>query len=84
MAPLVDQLIFCGDGTSSEDILNGEYDATGLEEHVAILLQHLKQSAEMAAFVSHPTISEEEYIGKLSSWERIHVNTPIRSSSLSL
>jgi hypothetical protein len=49
VAPLVDQLGFCGDGSSSDEILKGEYDATSLNEHVALLIQHLKQSAEMEA-----------------------------------
>jgi exonuclease III len=74
--PLVDQLGFCGDGTSSDDILNGEYDATGLDENVALLIQHLKQSAEMAAVISHPTITEQEYIGKLKVWKESTSTSP--------
>ena len=40
VAPLADQLGFCGDGNSSEDILQGEYDTTGLDDNVALLIQH--------------------------------------------
>ena len=76
VAPLVNQLGFCGDGTSSDDILNGDYDVTGLEEHVALLIQHLKQSAEMAALISHPTITEQEYIGKLKVWQESTSTSP--------
>ena len=76
MILLVDQLGFCGDGTSSDDILNGEYDATGLDYHVALLIQHLKQSAEMAALISHPTINEQEYIGKLKVWKESTSTSP--------
>ena len=68
VAPLVDQLEFCGDGLSLEDILTGVYDITGLDENVAILIQHLQQTAEMAALESNPTITEQEYVGKLRVW----------------
>jgi hypothetical protein len=74
--PLVNQLGFCGDGSSSEDILNGEYDVRGLNEHTALLIQHLKQSAEMAALETYPTISEQEYIGKLKVWKESTSTSP--------
>jgi hypothetical protein len=69
VSPLVDQLGFYGDGSSLDEILQGSYDVTGLDDHVAFLIQHLKQSAEMAALESHPTISEQEYTGKFRVWE---------------
>jgi hypothetical protein len=56
--------------------LNGEYDTTGLDDHVALLIQHLKQSAEMAALISHPTMNEHEYIGKLKVWQELTSTSP--------
>jgi hypothetical protein len=76
VAPLVDQLGFCGDGSSSDDILHGVYDTTGLNEHVALLIQHLKQSAEMEALVTYPTISEQEYSEKLRVWKESTSTSP--------
>ena len=74
--PLVDQLGFCGDGSNSDEILNGSYDATGLNDNVSLLLQHLQQSAEMAALVSRPTITEQEYSGKLRVWSESTSTSP--------
>jgi hypothetical protein len=72
----VDQLGFCGDGSSSEDILKGEYDTTGLDDNVATLIQHLQQTAEMAALESHPTITEQEYTSKLRVWSESTTTSP--------
>ena len=74
--PLVNQLGFCGDGSSAEDILKGEYDATGLDDNVALLIQHLQQSSAMAELVSHPTITENEYTGKLRVWKESTSTSP--------
>ncbi len=74
--PLIDQLGFCVDGTSADDILQGTYDATGLEENVAFLIQHLQQSAEMAAIASYPTITEKEYVAKLRVWKESTSTSP--------
>ena len=74
--PLVNQLGLCGDGSSSDDILNGEYIVHGLNEYTALLIQHLRQSAEMAAAETYPTISEEEYVGKLKVWKESTSTSP--------
>ena len=76
VAPLVDQLGFCGDGLSSEDILTGEYDTTGLDDNVAMLIKHLQQTAEMAALDSNPIITEQEYVGKLRVWKESTSTSP--------
>jgi hypothetical protein len=69
VAPLVDHLGFCGDGSSAADILNSDYDVlTGLSDHVALLIQHLKQSEEMASLPVRPTISEKGYSAKVKVW----------------
>jgi hypothetical protein len=76
VAPLADQLGFCGDGNSSEDILQGEYDTTGLDDNVALLIQHLQQTAEMAALDSCPSITENEYSGKVRAWNESTSTSP--------
>jgi hypothetical protein len=76
VAPLVDQLGFCGDGSSSEDILTGKYDTTGLNDNVAILIRHLQQTADMAALNSNTTIIEQEYVGKLRVWNKSTSTSP--------
>jgi hypothetical protein len=65
VAPLAAELGFGGDGPSSEAILSGEYDTTGLDDNVALLIQHLQQTAEMAVLDPCPRITECEYSGKL-------------------
>ena len=74
--PLNSQLGFCGDGISAEDILQGTYDVTGLDDNVAFLIQHLQQSAEMAAIESYPTITEQEYVAKLRVWTESTSTSP--------
>ena len=64
--PLVNQNGFCGDGTSSEEIDN----------NVALLIQHLQQTAEMAALDSCPRITESEYSGKLRAWNESTSTSP--------
>jgi hypothetical protein len=74
--PLVDQLGFCGDGTSSEDILNGDYDTAGLNEHTALLVKLLKQSSAMSALDIRSTITEKEHTGKLRVWKESTSTSP--------
>ncbi len=76
VAPSVDQLGFCGDGSSSEDVLKGVYETTGLDDNVATLIQHLQQTAEMAALESHPTITEQEYTSKFRVWSESTSTSP--------
>ena len=63
--PLSEDLGFCNDGPASIPMLNGSYDVSKLDTNAALLEQHLKQTSEMAALETHPTISVEEYVGKL-------------------
>ena len=49
---------------------------TGLEENVAFLIQHLQQSAEMAAIESYTTITEQEYVDKLRVWTESTSTSP--------
>jgi hypothetical protein len=61
--PLSDEVGYCGDDPSFEQILNGTYDTTGLESNVALLRQRLKQTEEIAALATYPTIFDQEYRG---------------------
>ena len=74
--PLSDDLGFCGDGPESMSMLNGSYDVSQLEANVALLVQHLKQTSEMAAIETHPTITTEEYVGKLKIWSESTSTSP--------
>ena len=76
VSPLVDQLGYCGDGPSADQILDGTYDAQGMDSNVALLLRHLKQTAEMAALPSHPTVTEQDYRGKLQVWKESTTTSP--------
>lgn len=74
--PLSDGLGFQGDGDVGEQILQGTYDTTDLDDNVALLIEHMKQSAEMAALESHPTVTEAEYTQKLKVWKESTSTSP--------
>jgi hypothetical protein len=59
---------FQGNGDVGEQILQGTYDTTDLDGNVALLIEHMKQLAEMAALDSHSTITEAECTQKLKVW----------------
>jgi hypothetical protein len=74
--PLSIDLGFCGDGPASAAMLDGTYDSSTLDSNVALLVQHLKQTDEMAALQTHPTISTEEYTSKLKIWTESTSTSP--------
>ena len=76
ISPLSDDLGFQGDRIASYDILNGQYDTHGLQDNVATLIHHLKQTDEMAAIETYPTISDDEFIGKLKVWTESTTTSP--------
>jgi len=57
-------------------MLDGNYDSSTLDSNVALLVQHLKQTDEMAALQTHPTISTEEYTSKLKIWTESTSTSP--------
>ena len=75
-SPLVEGLGYCGDGPSAEQLLNGTYGTADMDSNVALLLQHLKQTDEMAALEPHPTVTEQEYRGKLKVWKESTTTSP--------
>ena len=76
VSPLSEDLGFCGDGPASTQMLNGTYDVSQLEANVALLVQHLKQTSEMAAIETHPTITTAEFVGKLKIWSESTSTSP--------
>ncbi|KAI2493806.1 hypothetical protein MHU86_20729 [Fragilaria crotonensis] len=74
--PLSDDLGFCGNGEDAEKILDGTYDTTAYAPNVAILIRHLKQTAEIASMDAYPTISEEDYVAKLKVWKESTSTSP--------
>jgi exonuclease III len=74
--PLSIDLGFCGDGPASAAMLDGSYDSSMLDSNVGLLVQHLKQTDEMAALQTHPTISTEEYTSKLKIWTESTSTSP--------
>ena len=67
--PLSEDLGYRCDGPSAAQILDGTYDSGGMDANVALLLDHLKQTDEMAALASSATVTEQEYCGKLKVWK---------------
>ncbi|KAI2497605.1 hypothetical protein MHU86_16911 [Fragilaria crotonensis] len=70
VAPLRDQLGYCGDGPEADHILSGRYKyPAGMDSDVQRVIQHLQISDELASMRVYPTISKEDYVGKLKAWQ---------------
>ena len=65
VTPLVEDLGFCGDGPGAEAILQGIYETGPFDEHVQLLLDHLRFAQTTANEPCRPTITEHEFRGKL-------------------
>ena len=74
--PLATDLGFCGNNPGATDILTGRYDSTPFEEHVQLLIQHLKITEEMTQEQSYPTITDGEFVGKLKVWKESTATSP--------
>ena len=74
--PLSVDLGFCGNGPASLLMINGTYDCSHLDTNVALLVRHLKQTSEMAALQTYPTISVEDYTSKLKIWSESTSTSP--------
>jgi exonuclease III len=74
--PLADELGFAGDGVAAEAILNGAYSPQNLAKNVQLLVEHLKITDEVASLQSYPTITDEEFIGKLKVWKETTTTSP--------
>ena len=76
--PLSTDLGFTGNGQAAQQVLSGRYTFQGDVENQAVqlLLDHLRQTSEMATHRGQPTISEDEFIGKLKVWRESTSTSP--------
>lgn len=75
--PLSEQLGYSSaDSPFAEQILRGQYDLDDFTPSVAQLLSHLRQTEEMASHPNRPTISMEEFEGKIKSWRESTTTSP--------
>ena len=74
--PLSEDLGFTGQKSAAEDILKGDYLYSDLDDKVSLLLQLLKQTERIAAMPISPTITEEEFRGKLTAWRETTTTSP--------
>ncbi|KAI2498326.1 hypothetical protein MHU86_16196 [Fragilaria crotonensis] len=74
--PLSEELGFTGQQPAAEAILKGEYSNNDLDDNVSLLLQYLKQTERIAAMPISPTITEDEFRGKLQAWRETTTTSP--------
>ena len=77
VAPLAEQVLGCtGTGVYSDQLLLGTNDSTEHEPSVQLLLKHLKQVHQMEEASIQPTITAEEFRGKLQVWSESITTSP--------
>ena len=76
IAPLADDIGFEGTGPFADDILEGLYDTHQLQDHVSLLVDHLKMTYEIANLTTFPTITRQEFIDKLKVWTESTTTSP--------
>ncbi len=74
--PLSTDLEFTGLGDASTSMLAGTYRYQGTDENISLLIDHLKQTADIAAMDLSTTISEKKYKGKLKVWRESTATSP--------
>ena len=74
--PLSEHLGFTGYSEYGQQMLDGTYDATELDSNVQLLIQHLEHTHEMELDESRPSISAEEFRGKLQVWTESTSTSP--------
>lgn len=77
--PLSIDLGFTGAGVAVPSVLRGQYTLGPEADNnraLTLLIEHLRQTAEMATHKGQPTITEEEFIGKLSVWRESTSTSP--------
>ena len=74
--PLANDMSFCGDSSLADSVLEGTYQTDRYSESVTLLIQHLKQTHELASLQTYPTISLEEIQGKLRVWRESTTTSP--------
>jgi hypothetical protein len=76
VAPLANELSFCGDSSVADSILAGTHPTDRYSEPVTLLLKHLRQTHEMASLQTFPTISLQEFQAKLRVWRETTTTSP--------
>ena len=74
--PLSEHLGFTGYSAYGQQMLDGTYDATELESNVQLLIQHLEHIHEMESDETRPSVSAEEFRGKLKVWSESTSTSP--------
>ena len=74
--PLSTELGFDGVTATGQEILEGKYDTSPHSESVRLLLQHLQHVDEIHQHEGRPTITKDEFIGKLKVWSESTTTSP--------
>jgi hypothetical protein len=75
--PLSDQLGYSSsDSLYADQILKGQYNADEFVPSVKQLLRHLRQTEAMASYPVNPSISMEEFEGKIKAWRESTTTSP--------
>jgi hypothetical protein len=75
--PLATDLGFCGDSPNADNILAGQYPIdSNFSDSVNLLLHHLQITHEIALLATYPTVSHEEFQGKLKAWRESTTTSP--------
>ena len=72
----MEDLGFRGDTPAGDDILLGRYKSHPLAPNVQLLIRHLQHIQEMLQDPCKPTISDEEFVGKLKVWSESTTTSP--------
>jgi hypothetical protein len=74
--PLSEQLGFTGYSAYGQQMLDGTYNATKMDSNVQLLIQHLEHIHEMELDETRPSISADEFRGKLKVWSESNSTSP--------
>ena len=74
--PLADELGFTSHTSCGALILDGQYDATHLDESVQSIIQHLTKTTYAHEHPLKPTITEATFLGKLQHWRESTSTSP--------
>jgi exonuclease III len=75
--PLASDFGFCGDSLTADAVLDGTYQVHP-EQHasVQLLIQHLKMTHEVSSLATYPTVSLQEFQGKIDAWRESTTTSP--------
>ena len=74
--PLATDIGIEGHGPFADDILEGLYDTLQMQDHIRLLVEHLKMTYEIANLTAFPTITRQEFIDKLKVWTETTTTSP--------